>query len=90
MKRQNSSLCGLNKKDSSKYWSDALGYYSWTNLQASIAYAGLKANTWVKKKDIYKNYQKLIGGSNDLILNQSENHTQTTNWITYLNFLSIV
>ena len=81
---------GLNKKDSSKYyWSDALGYhYSWTNLQASIAYAQVKRiNTLIKKKkDIYKNYQKLIGRSNDLILNQSENHTQTTNWITYLNF----
>mgnify|MGYP001184499409 CR=1 FL=1 len=81
---------GLNKKDSSKYyWSDILGYhYSWTNFQAAIAYAQMKRiNSLIKKKkDIYKNYQNLIGKSSDLILNQSENHTQTTNWISYLNF----
>ncbi len=81
---------GLNKKDSSKYyWSDILGYqYNWTNFQAAIAYAQMKRiNSLIKKKKvIYKNYKKLIGNSNDLILNESENHTQTTNWISYLNF----
>ena len=66
-----------------------LGYqYNWTNIQAAIAYAQMKRiNTLIKKKkDIYKNYQNLIGKSNDLTLNESKNHTQTTNWISYLNF----
>ena len=39
-----------------------------------------------KKKDIYRNYKKLIGKSKDFILNESEKHTLTTNWISYLNF----
>ena len=81
---------GLNKKTTSKYyWSDVLGYqYNWTNIQAAIAYAQMKRiDTLIKKKkNIYKNYQNLIGKSEDLILNESENHTQTTNWISYLNF----
>lgn len=81
---------GLNKKNTSKYyWSDVLGYqYNWTNIQAAIAYAQMKRiNTLIKKKkNIYKNYQNLIGKSNDLTLNESKNHTQTTNWISYLNF----
>lgn len=81
---------GLNKKNTSKYyWSDVLGYqYNWTNIQAAIAYAQMKRIDILikKKKNIYKNYQNLIGKSNDLILNESKNHTQTTNWISYLNF----
>lgn len=81
---------GLNKKNASKYyWSDVLGYqYNWTNIQAAIAYAQIKRiNDLIKKKkNIYKNYKKLIGRSKDLILNQSNNHTLTTNWISYLNF----
>jgi len=81
---------GLNKKDSSKYyWSDVLGFqYNWTNIQAAIAYAQMKRinSLLKKKKNIYKNYQKLIGKSSDLILNQPESHIETTNWISYLNF----
>lgn len=81
---------GLNKKTTSKYyWSDVLGYqYNWTNIQAAIAYAQMKRiNVLIKKKkDIYKNYQNLIGKCSDLILNESKNYTQTTNWISYLNF----
>lgn len=81
---------GLNKKTSSKYyWSDVLGYqYNWTNIQAALAYAQMKRiNVLIKKKkDIYKNYENLIGKSKDLTLNESKNHTQVTNWISYLNF----
>ena len=81
---------GLNKNDTSKYfWSDVLGYqYNWTNIQAALAYAQMKRiNSLIKKKkDIYRNYKKLIGKSKDFILNESEKHTQTTNWISYLNF----
>ena len=81
---------GLNKNDTSKYfWSDVLGYqYNWTNIQAALAYAQMKRiNSLIKKKkDIYRNYKKLIGKSKDFILNESEKHTLTTNWISYLNF----
>ncbi len=81
---------GLNKKSTSKYyWSDVLGYqYNWTNFQAAIAYAQMRRiNSLIKKKkNIYKNYKKLIGGSIGWTLNESEKHTQTTNWISYLNF----
>ena len=84
---------GLNKKNTSKYfWSDVLGYqYSWTNIQAALAYAQMKRiNSLIKKKrEIYKNYKKLLKGIKGVILNESENKSRPTNWISYLNFSNL-
>ena len=56
---------GLNKKDQSKYyWSDVLGYqYCWSNIQEALAYAQIKRINFLikKKKNIYKNYERLLG-----------------------------